>query len=154
MFCPMSRMHPVTARPAPHWRISSQLGRGMGYVKTQLSCILLYYADDDMFRPLWAIFRSQKMYTNNEISLKVSNMHLYYDHTVYSFPLYTFLRPEDCPQWPKHVISIINRIQDSCVLTYPTPSLIAYNTKWMTHLKVCITYCHTLMCGCWFWYHI
>jgi len=32
----------------------------VGYVKTQLSCILLYYADDDMFRPLWAIFRSQK----------------------------------------------------------------------------------------------
>jgi len=34
---------------------------GVGYVKTQLSCILLYYADD-MFRPLWAIFRSQKIY--------------------------------------------------------------------------------------------
>jgi len=33
---------------------------GVGYVKTQLSCILLYYADDDMFRLLWAIFRSQK----------------------------------------------------------------------------------------------
>ena len=32
----------------------------MEYVKTQLSCILLYYAYDDMFRPLWAIFRSQK----------------------------------------------------------------------------------------------
>jgi len=47
----------------------------------------------------------------------------------YSFPLYKFLRPEDGPQWPKHVVvSIINRIQDSCVLTYPTPSLIAYNT--------------------------
>ena len=27
------------------------------------------------------------------------------------------------PQWPKHVVSIINRIQDSCVLTYPAPSL-------------------------------
>ena len=35
-------------------------GGGVGYVKTQLSCILLYYANDDMFRPLWAIFRSQK----------------------------------------------------------------------------------------------
>jgi len=33
---------------------------GVGYVKTQQSCILLYHADDDMFRPLWAIFRSQK----------------------------------------------------------------------------------------------
>jgi len=33
---------------------------GVGYVKTQLSSILLYYANDDMFRPLWTIFRSQK----------------------------------------------------------------------------------------------
>jgi len=50
--------------------------------------------------------------TNNEISLTVYNMHLYYDHTVYSFPLYTFLWPEDGPQWPKHVVvSIINRVQ-------------------------------------------
>ena len=32
---------------------------GVGYVKTQLPYILLYYADD-MFRPLWAIVRSQK----------------------------------------------------------------------------------------------
>jgi len=37
-----------------------ELGRGVGYVKTQLSCILHCYADDDMFRPLWAICRSQK----------------------------------------------------------------------------------------------
>jgi len=38
-----------------------------------------------------------------------------------------FLR---CEEWPKHVIIIIiNRIQDSCVLTYPTPSLMAYNTN-------------------------
>jgi len=53
----------------------------------------------------------------------VHNMHVYYDHTVYSFHLYTVLWPEDGPQWPKHVVSTINRIQDSCVLTYPTPSL-------------------------------
>ena len=66
-------------------------------------------------------------------------MHLYYDHTLYSFPLYTFLWPEDGPRWPKHVvISIINRIQDRCVLTYPTPSLIAYNTTGMMHLKISI----------------
>ena len=51
-------------------------------------------------------------------------MHLYYDHTMYSFPLYTFLWPEDGPQWPKHVVvGLINRIQDSCFLTYPTPSI-------------------------------
>jgi len=34
--------------------------KGLGYVKTQLSLYPIYYADDDMFRPLWAIFRSQK----------------------------------------------------------------------------------------------
>jgi len=34
-----------------------QLGRGK-YVKTQLSFYPIYYVD--MFRPLWAIFRSQK----------------------------------------------------------------------------------------------
>ena len=46
------------------------------------------------------------------------------------------VRP-DGPQWPKHVVvSIINRIQDSCVLTYPTPSLIAYNTAVVMHLKM------------------
>ena len=45
----------------------------------------IYYADDDIFRPLW---------------------------------------PEDSQQWPKHVVvNIINRIQDSYVLTYNTPSL-------------------------------
>ena len=30
------------------------------YVKTHLSLYPIYYADDDMFRPLWAILRSQK----------------------------------------------------------------------------------------------
>ena len=40
------------------------------------------------------------------------------------FLLYTFLWPEDGPQWPKHVVvSTINRIKNRCVLTYPTPSL-------------------------------
>jgi len=36
------------------------IGEGMGYVKTQLSLYPIYYADDDMFRSLWATFRSQK----------------------------------------------------------------------------------------------
>jgi len=67
----------------------------------------------------------------------VYNMHQYYDHTLCSSPLYTFLCPEDGPQWPKHVVvSIINRTQDSCVLTYPTPSLIASNTKGMVRLQI------------------
>jgi len=30
------------------------------YVQTQLSLYPIYYADDDMFRPLWAILKSQK----------------------------------------------------------------------------------------------
>ena len=36
------------------------ISEGVGYVKTQLSCVLLYYADENLFRPLWAIFRSEK----------------------------------------------------------------------------------------------
>jgi hypothetical protein len=36
-----------------------QLGRGR-YVKTQLSLCPIYYADDDVFRPLWATFRSHR----------------------------------------------------------------------------------------------
>jgi len=39
--------------------LSSRNQEQKGYIKTQLPCILLYYADD-MFWPLWAIFRSQK----------------------------------------------------------------------------------------------
>jgi len=41
------------------------------YVKQQLHYILLYYADDDMFRPLWAIFRSQN--TMGMMHLKIIN---------------------------------------------------------------------------------
>jgi len=69
--------------------------------------------------------------TDNEISLEVYNMHLYYDHTVCSFPLYTFMWPEDGPQWPKHVVvvSTINRIQDSCA-DVPHPSLT--QRRWRT----------------------
>jgi len=54
----------------------------------------------------------------------------------YIIPLYTFSWLGDGPEWPKHVVSIIIRIQDSCVLTYPTPSLIIYNTTGMLHLKI------------------
>ena len=62
----------------------------------------------------------------------VYNMYLYYDHTLYSFPLHTFLWPEDGPQWAKHVdVSVINRIQDSCILTYPTPSLTRMFLHWL-----------------------
>jgi len=50
--------------------------------------------------------------------------------------LYTFLWPEDGPQLPKHVVRMINRIQDCCVLTFPTPSLIAYNATGIMHLKI------------------
>ena len=46
-----------------------QLGSEVGYVKTQLSCILHYYADDEMFRPLWVIFRSQKMYNGENYTV-------------------------------------------------------------------------------------
>ena len=36
-----------------------QLGRGR-YFKTQLFLFPIYYAGDDMFQPLWAIFMLQK----------------------------------------------------------------------------------------------
>ena len=65
-------------------------------------------------------------------------MHLYYDHTLYGFPLYIFLWPEDDPQWPKHVVvNLIKRTQDSCVLTYPTPSL---NPDSCNDVFVCVGY--------------
>jgi len=86
------------------------------YIYIYISILILYlkrYFQLNMYNP-----------TDKEISLKVYKMHLYYDHTLYRFPLYTLLRPADGPKWPKHVVVIIlNRIQDSCVLTYPTPSL-------------------------------
>jgi len=41
-------------------------------------------------------------------------------HILHISPLYTFGWPEDVPQWPKHVVvRILDRIQKSCVLTYP-----------------------------------
>jgi len=63
---------------------------------------------------------------------------------LYIFPVYTFSWPYDGPQCPKHVVIIVNKIQDSCVLTYPTPSLITYNTTGMMHLK--IIYCKVCLC--------
>jgi len=45
------------------------------------------------------------------------------DHTLYSFPHYKFLWPEDGPQWPKHVVaSIKNSIQRKLCFDVPTPS--------------------------------
>ena len=55
--------------------------------------------------------------------------------TCFGHYIYIFLWPENGPQWPKHVVSIISRIQESCVWTYPTPSLIGYNTTGMIHLR-------------------
>jgi len=68
-----NRCHSTTNERHAKWRkdiVHQQLSlslskfliarEGDGYVKAQQSCILLYYADDYMFRPLWAIFRSQK----------------------------------------------------------------------------------------------
>ena len=76
-------------------------------------------------------------------------MHLYYGHTLYSFPLYIFLRPEDDPQWPKHVVvSVINRIQDSCVLSYPTPYIryLGLSEKGYKRNDIMYTQHHILSC--------
>jgi len=47
-------------------QLNDLLGRGR-CVKTQLSLYPFYYADDDVFRPLWAIFRSQKCIMKDHI---------------------------------------------------------------------------------------
>jgi len=114
---------------------------------------------------LWSYSVQFKICTYTMIILfRVYNMHPYYDHTLYSlqyapilwsysvqftictyamiilcivFLLYTFLWPEDGPLWPNHVVSIINRIQDSCVLTYPTPSqLLITQRGWCTYRPI------------------
>ena len=115
-----------------------QLGSGR-YVKTQLYLYPIYFADDDMFRPLWAIFRSQKcimrktiqsmiiskgacskLSTRSRWKLRICTFTN--DHTLYSLPHYTILCPEDGPQWPKHVVvSIINRIHTQLCFDYRPP---------------------------------
>ena len=117
--------------------IDLQLGGGR-YVKTQLYIYPIYYVDD-MFRPLWAIFRSQKcimktiqcMIISNVACSKLSTRFRWKftictttnDHTLNCFPHYIILWPEDGPQWPKHVVvSIINRIQIQLCFDVPTPS--------------------------------
>jgi len=41
----------------------------------------------------------------------------------------------------------MNKIQYSCVLTYPTPFLIAYNTTGMMHLKIKSGVSHRVLGG-------
>ena len=52
-----------------------KLGWG-GYVKTQLSLYLIYQADD-MFRPMWAILRSQKYIMRKTIQSKIISFSRY-----------------------------------------------------------------------------
>ena len=54
----------------------------MRYVKTQLSCIPFIMLTTTCF---------------DHCGPSSSQVHLYYDHTLYSFPLYAFLWPEDGP---------------------------------------------------------
>ena len=105
---------------------------GLEYVKTQLFFSYLL---------CWRRHVSATVGHLQVTKMYVEENYTDYDHSIgaYStytmiifcivFPLYTFLWPEDGPQWPKHVVvSIINRIQDSCVLTYPTPSLVLFKS--------------------------
>ena len=48
------------------------------YVKTQLSLYPIYYAGDDMFRPLCAIFRSQKLIMRKTIQSTITSSGAYY----------------------------------------------------------------------------
>ena len=43
----------------PHW-VYNQLGSGFELRQNTTVVYPIYYADDNMFRPLWAVFRSQK----------------------------------------------------------------------------------------------
>ena len=52
------------------------LVRGCGYVETQLSLYPIY-KDDDMFRPLWAIRRSEKyIYREKIYSIRTLVVHI------------------------------------------------------------------------------
>ena len=66
--------------------VTSNLGRGWDTSKQ--NCLLF-------IKFLYSIqkryFQLNMYNTTDEISLKVLNMHLHYDHTLYSFPLYIFL---------------------------------------------------------------
>ena len=53
-----------------------RLGRG-GYIKTQLFLYHAYYADD-MFRRLWAIFRSQKCIMRKTIQCMIISRGAYF----------------------------------------------------------------------------
>ena len=50
-----------TSLDAPSVLCYKQLGRGWSRQNTIVLCLILYRADDDMFQPLWAIFRSQNV---------------------------------------------------------------------------------------------
>ena len=52
------------------------LRRG-SHVKTQLTSYHIYYADDDMFRPLWTILRSQKCIQRKAIRCKIISIGTY-----------------------------------------------------------------------------
>jgi len=60
-----------------------KLGKGGGGLRQSTTVFYPIYYDDDMFRPLWDIFRS-KNYTEYDHCIL-------YEHNLYSFPLYTFL---------------------------------------------------------------
>jgi len=49
-----------TSLDAPSLLCYKQLWQGLSHQNTIVLYLILCYADDDMFRPLWAIFRSQK----------------------------------------------------------------------------------------------
>jgi len=54
------------------------------YVKTQLSLYPIYYACDDMFRPLWAVFRSQKCIIRKTIQCMIISSGAHYERSTRS----------------------------------------------------------------------
>jgi len=50
-------------------------------VKTRLSLYPIYYADDDMFRPLWVIFRSEKYIMRKTLQCMIFSRVAYSKHS-------------------------------------------------------------------------
>ena len=63
----------------------------MGLRQTQLSLYPVYYVGDDMFRPLWAIFRSQKFaFSVTNYAVSMSNFVVSYCYEILVTKLLTF----------------------------------------------------------------
>ena len=57
-------------------------------------------------------------------------------------PDYIFLWPEYGPQWPKHVVSLINRTQRQLCFDVHTPSQYIHQLMFLIYFNISIKHCH------------